>query len=100
MLLAAVSLLAAPAAGERAELEQPAVEQCSADADTGDHAPGDDHPDHEHHQHGCGSCHIHVLRAQATSLGERDVPAIRIAVFKDSDPALAVPSVLFRPPRA
>lgn len=100
VLLTAVSLLAAPAAGEKIELEQTSVELCMDSAAADRHGSGEpDHEGHEHHQHGCGSCHIHILRGQALSLAERHVPAVKITILKSNDPALAEPSGLFRPPR-
>lgn len=102
VLLAVVSLLVGPAASEKIEIEQPAIETCASDQPI-DHASisaPEDHEHHDHHQHGCGSCHIHVLRTQPMSFAERFVPSITVAIERAEAPLLAVPSGLFRPPRA
>lgn len=102
VVLAVFSLLVSPAAGEKIELEQTVTEACAVDA-SDDHqtlsAP-QDHENHQHHKHGCGSCHIHVLRTQPMSFTERLVPAMTVAIEHAETPLLAAPSGLFRPPRA
>ncbi|MEE2879346.1 MAG: DUF2946 family protein [Pseudomonadota bacterium] len=102
VVLAVFSLLVSPAAGEKIEIEQTTIEACAGDAEDGHQtlsAP-QDHDDHQHHEHGCGSCHVHVLRTQPMSFTERLVPSMTVAIQRAETPLLAAPSGLFRPPRA
>ena len=100
-ILVALSLLIAPAGGEKVNLEQSSVELCADDLSADAHFPGGaDHEGHKHHQHGCGSCHIHILRGQASGLDDCHVSNVKIAILTANEPELSEPSGLFRPPRA
>ena len=102
VVLAVFSLLVSPAAGGKIEIEQLTIEDCVGHVDDGQQtlsAP-QDHDDHQHHEHGCSSCHIHVLRTQPMSFTERLMPSMTVAIKHADTPLLVSPSGLFRPPRA
>ncbi|MEQ9504843.1 MAG: hypothetical protein RLO80_01140 [Hyphomonas sp.] len=57
------------------------------------------HEDHEHHAHGCGTCHVHLIRPAGWLVPAIDLTRSGLRPLTGTDIGGALPSELFRPPR-